>query len=109
MNEDDGKSRNSLKSKQYQLLNFSAQQNKDSSLNKLNIRLENTTPSQKYQGMPNQREIVLTIHNWQRGYGSITVNGNKFKSPIVYDKQNNQLKLKFYWLSKASDLTIEIQ
>ncbi len=75
MYEDDGKSRTSLEDGEYELLDFGAQQSGES----LTISLQRNGGS--YEGMPEQREVTLVVHNWHASVNSVNVNG--FDIPVT--------------------------
>jgi glycosidase/enterochelin esterase-like enzyme len=69
MYEDDGTSRTSLEDGAFELLEFEASQNG----HYLTIDLSRT--GGEYEGMPDQRELTIVIHNWSGPGDTITFNG----------------------------------
>lgn len=69
MYEDDGKTRGSLEDRNFELLHFNADQAGDS----LDVRVRRE--GNGYEGMPDDRNVTLVIHNWNSETRVVTVNG----------------------------------
>ena len=69
MYEDDGTSRTSIEDGAYELLDFKARHVDDS------MRLEFARNGGSYDGMPEDRDVTLVVHNWIANAETIRVNG----------------------------------
>lgn len=101
MYEDDGKSFNSMASKQFEQLHFSAEQN----IKKLEILFRQT--GKGYLEMPKNRQIDLVIHNWQKPPSFIELNQIILSDELyVFDSIKNSLSIKVNWDHKPLKITI---
>ncbi|WP_088330622.1 TIM-barrel domain-containing protein [Lacimicrobium sp. SS2-24] len=82
MYEDDGSTFDAVAKREYEILSFSAKQHETS----LDIVLQREGFA--YAGMPEQREITLTVHNWPKRPDSVTLNGQKV---AIYDSYQQAL------------------
>ena len=98
--EDDGVSRDSIASRQFERMGFDAQQSGDS----LSIAL--STDGGSYEGKPESRDITLLVHSWTAEPRSIDVNGTtlpvsrrlpKAGAGATYDRKSNLLSIRFNW------------
>ena len=124
MYEDDGKTHQAIDKGLFELLQFSAKQQKH-----LSINLKRT--SKGYKEMPNERTITLVIHNITQAPNKVTLNNtvlnnkvlnnkllnnktlnekiksHKFKESIDWQDTNNTLTITFIWQHQPLTLTIE--
>ncbi|MGB5164173.1 MAG: alpha-amylase family glycosyl hydrolase, partial [Woeseiaceae bacterium] len=109
MYEDDGSSRSSLESGNFELLTFDATHIGDS----LTLSLQRKGGT--YDGMPERREITLIVHNWQDGVSSVNVGGQdipiKRRMPrdgagASVDDSAKTLSVRFSW--EQSDVTVQV-
>jgi len=100
MYEDDGEMFQAIKQDFYELLSFNASQ-KEHSLT-INLTHNNKT----YKGMPNNREINLVIHNWQKQPNSVKID-NQQGIKANWDKSDKTLSLSFSWQHQPLTLHIE--
>ena len=109
MYEDDGNSRSSLESGNFELLNFDATHVGDSLTFSLNRK------GGAYDGMPDRREVTLIVHNWQAAVNTINVNGQdvpiKKRMPrdgagISVDDDEKTLSVRFSW--DQPNLTVQV-
>ena len=100
MYEDDGVSPDSLQSRQYELLSFSAMANHN------NLTLELNRTGLGYAGMPKQREVTLVIHQWVKPakvlVGSQSLKWVNSESELVagaawFDEAKQQVRVKLNW------------
>ena len=116
MFEDDGKSANSVKNKQFELLNFNANfdLNNQTLVFALNREIQGA-----YKGMPLNREVELTVHNWNKKAEQITLNKlvltqettkeqwHKRQNIWHVNQEQKQLKVKFVWHPDKAKLLIK--
>jgi oligosaccharide 4-alpha-D-glucosyltransferase len=109
MYEDDGHSRSSLESGNFELLNFDATQIADS----LTFSLQRSGGT--YDGMPDHREVTLIVHNWQAAVKSVNVNGQDMPitkrlprdgAGISVDDDENTLSVRFGW--REPNVTVQV-
>lgn len=107
MYDDDGKNANALSTKQYQLLNFSAQYRVKNSVKNseqaLTINLNKTGLG--YQGMPAKREVSLVIHNQDKEPKKVMHAGNELKD-FSWNENEKTLTVNFLW--QAQNLSIKV-
>jgi oligosaccharide 4-alpha-D-glucosyltransferase len=104
MYEDDGESRNTIQSGEFEKLNFSATQTK----HKLSIAFEHS--GQGYSGMPSRREITLVIHNQLKAPKHLLINDKaqqqKLESKVIWDEQAKTITIKFTWANQPVDVEV---
>ena len=109
MYEDDGHSRTSIESGEYELLEFDARHVGDS----LTITVTRNTDG--YDGMPEDRDVELVVHNWSTPVTLLTVNGRdipvKEKLPrrgagAGFDPDTRTFRLRFNWHQPTVELQI---
>jgi len=111
--EDDGKTYQAQQKGLYELLNFSSEQKNQQLTFELNRELH-----KKYEGMPEQRVLTLTVHHWQNSVKKIIIN-NKLLTMMpslksltssstgaYFDKNKQQLTIKFLWYSTSIKVQI---
>ena len=115
MYEDDGHSADAISAKKYELLAFNAKLDKEQK--ELKVEL-NRTIENNYSGMPETRDIALTIHNLDTTVSSIQVgdeiievtdNKGRFLSSeqsAYYEQASKLLKINFHWPDE--DLVLKI-
>ena len=103
MFEDDGKTFQSIKDGQFELLHFKAKQTVIAEQPSLSITLERET--QGYQQMPAERAITLVVHHWQQAPTGIKVAGKPLN---ISDQVNSQTSESdnAYWDKEAQTLSI---
>jgi oligosaccharide 4-alpha-D-glucosyltransferase len=99
MYEDDGKTYQTIEKGLFELLHFSAEQQKH-----LSISLNRT--GNGYKGMPTTRVITLVIHNIEQAPKRVSLNKKLIKNAIWQDK-NNTLTVTFTWQHQPLTLTIQ--
>ncbi len=99
MYEDDGKTHQAIEKGLYELLHFSAEQQKH-----LSISLNRT--GKAYKNMPSERVMTLVIHNIEQAPKKISLNNKIIKDAIWQDK-NNTLTVTFTWQHQPLTLTIQ--
>jgi len=116
MFEDDGKTFQTIKNGQFELLHFKAKQAGNIEKPSLNISLERET--QGYQQMPIEREVTLVIHHWQQAptdikVADININVSEQlnsltteKQSAYWDKATKTLSIKFTWQHQPVTITI---
>lgn len=104
MYEDDGKTYQAQQRGLYELINFTSAQSKQ----QLTFEF-NRESHKKYNSMPEQRELILTVHHWQNSVREILVNNemltlvsslkrlNAYSTGAYFDKNKQQLTIKFVW------------
>ncbi|MBL4822762.1 MAG: DUF5110 domain-containing protein [Colwellia sp.] len=100
MYEDDGKTFQANKDELFELLSFTANQQKK----QLTVTLAHN--NNRYVGMPNSRDITLVIHNWQDKPTVTTVNKQPIKN-VSWHQQSKILTVKFAW--QHQNLTVDIK
>ena len=104
MYEDDGESFDSIESKIFEILNFSAAQTNGI------LALEFSREGMGYQGMPAQRTIDLIVHNWLSKPSAVTWSGKNHigNSPVsyIYHADTKQLTVSFSWNHELNYLSI---
>ena len=98
MYEDDGKTYQAIEKGLYEILSFSAKQNK----NKLAISIGQS--GKGYPNMPKQRAITLVIHNWKTSAKEISIANQKVASS--YNENSQTLTVKFTW--QHQPLTLKV-
>ncbi len=123
MYEDDGKTYQARQKGLFELLNFNARtvkvKNKGDEPQKSRLTIDFTRKTNKpYQGMPKQRNILLTIHHWLTKPDRVRLSSisltdklslsalKKAPSGSFYDQQHQQLYIKFNWQPLAVNLQI---
>ncbi len=107
MFEDDGKSRNSLETGEYELLDFEARQSAN------NLQLSFVRSGSAYPGRPDRRELTVVVHNWRGDIRDIRFDGRQI--PVlaslpdtghgaIHDKTT--LTIRLDWSHSDSLLTI---
>ncbi len=99
MYEDDGKTYQAIEKGLFELLHFSAEQQKH-----LSISLNRT--GKGYKNMPTERVMTLVIHNIEQAPKKISLNNKVIKNAIWQDK-NNTLTVTFTWQHQPLTLTIQ--
>lgn len=100
MYEDDGNSTHTIKDGLFELLKFSAKQDKQ----QLSISLDHA--GKGYIGMPKSRYITLTMHNINKEPKKITLNDKQLKD-TAWHRDNNTLTVKFHWQHQPLTITIQ--
>jgi len=100
MYEDDGEMFQAIKQDSFELLSFTASQKEQS----LTIDLSHNNNT--YKGMPNNREINLVIHNWQKQPNSVNIT-NQQELKANWDMNNKTLSISFSWQHEPLTLHIE--
>jgi len=113
MYEDDGQSFQSLSQNQYEILHFTAKQNKQNS-GADNIIFTFNRTGNGYPEMPVKRQISLVIHHWLNPPKNISLAGKIMKvgsnttaSDVYWDKTKNTLTVRFTWQHQPLTLSIE--
>ncbi len=99
MYEDDGKTYQAIEKGLFELLQFSAKQQKH-----LSISLNRT--GKGYNTMPKERNMTLVIHNITQAPNKISLNNKVIKNAIWLEK-NNTLTVTFTWQHQPITLTIQ--
>ncbi len=100
MYEDDGEMFQASRQRAYELLSFTTDQKKDN----LNVKLTHSESS--YIGMPENREMILVIHNWQEKPTTVTLN-KKQAQQVNWHEKTKTLTIKFTW--QHQPLTLDVQ
>jgi len=100
MYEDDGKSYQAIEKGQFELLHFSAEQQKQ----QLAIKLSHS--GKGYDSIPKERTMTLVIHNVKDSPKKISLN-NKVLNNAVWQDNNNTLTVTFTWQHQPLILTIQ--
>lgn len=100
MYEDDGKSYQAIEQGLFELLQFSAKQQQK----QLTINLNRT--GKGYNGMPQERNMTLVIHNIAQVPNKISLN-NKVINNAVWQEKDNRLTIAFTWQHQPLTLTIQ--
>jgi oligosaccharide 4-alpha-D-glucosyltransferase len=110
--DDDGQSKNSLSSKQYEKLTFDC-------YNEGNLTFKLNPEQYQYKGMPEERHIELVVHNFNRNTKRITIGGTKYKvgnstarlakydEGAAYIKETGKLHIKFKMRNNAKTIVTE--
>lgn len=99
MYEDDGKTHQAIEQGLFELLQFSAQQQKH-----LSIKLNRT--GKGYKGMPKERQMTLIIHNINQAPTNISLN-DKVINNALWQEKSNILTITFTWQHQPITLTIQ--
>jgi len=99
MYEDDGKTYQAIEKGAFELLHFSAKQQKH-----LNISLNRK--GKGYNGMPKERSMTVVIHNITQAPSNIRLN-NKVINNNLWQEKNNTLTITFAWQHQPITLTIQ--
>ena len=99
MYEDDGKTYQAIEKGLFELLQFSAKQQKH-----LSIDFRRT--GNGYNDMPEQRKMTVIIHNISQAANEISLN-NKVINNAIWQDKNNTLTVNFTWQHQPITLTIE--
>lgn len=99
MYEDDGKTYQAIEKGLFELLQFSATQEKQ-----LNINFNRT--GNGYNGMPKERVITLVLHNITQAPNKISLN-NKVLNNAIWQDESNTLTVTFSWNHQPTTLTIQ--
>jgi oligosaccharide 4-alpha-D-glucosyltransferase len=109
MYDDDGVSRTSLTDGNYEILRFGAEQ--DGGSLTVDLRREGST----YQGMPDERDLTIVIHNWTETANDVRFGDKKInrvrRSPkrgsgAYYDKKKRQLIVRVDWDHETTQLRV---
>ncbi|OJJ21806.1 hypothetical protein BKI52_15010 [marine bacterium AO1-C] len=101
MYEDDGKNAQALKNKQYQLLEFEAEQEGD--LFEMEFERNRTT----YTGAPGQRNVTLIIHNKKFSTVAKASKVGKKEVQLKYNAAKNQTTITFPWKKRKVELWLK--
>jgi len=102
MYEDDGHSRGSIESNEFEILNFNSEQFN----HQLKIGLSRTGDG--YNGAPRQRQLEIVIHNWLSEPKSLNFSNSALSGKISsYDKQLKIAKVLVTWDHNDAELTLE--
>ncbi len=102
MYEDDGKTLNARSKNQSELLKFGySTSNKASTFNLVR------TVHGKYEGMPEQRLVTITAHNWTKKPSSITHSDGTILDDWKYDEESSTLTIKVSWKSDNQSVIVE--
>lgn len=112
MYEDNGQSADAIATKQYELLQFSAQitdaDNTLHSAHQLAFTLSKSNKGMSYLGAPSHREVKLVIHNWRTAPQFVAINGLQSETQrYLWDEKNSILTVKISnWGQQAKTITV---
>ncbi len=113
MYEDDGKTHRAIEKQQFELLRFEARQRHKS------LAFNFSRQTRGYTGMPAQRDMLLTVHNWTAAVRRVAAGDSDL--PLIasagdfagadrgayYDGETRRLAIKFPWDGAALELHIK--
>ena len=104
MFEDDGINPVSLQDKAFEILKFSAKQNK----NKGDLAIDLTRNGNGYDGVPQKRKLELVIHNWPNKPHALFINQRLLdKKDYKFDQSIRQLVVSVDWNEKNITITVQ--